>query len=157
MYLRENTKNIIKEINMTGTELKIRLDKLRGEVENLGKQDPKVSKIKKELEQLGSLEKRALRFSEEITDPETAIELYSTKQMRLFLAMSEGVCRRIKKGYYATKQRYLIDDLNSDDLQKRLSALKILRFDVSRFKNIDWKMIKFEMIETELDRGFWSF
>ena len=77
--------------------------------------------------------------------------------MRLFLALSGGVCRRIKRGYYATKQRYLIDDLNSSDPKRRESALKILRFDISKFKNIDWSVIKFEAITEELDRGFWSF
>ena len=38
-----------------------------------------------------------------------------------------------------------------------MEALKILRFDVSKFKDIDWKTIKFEVIEKELDKRFWSF
>ena len=32
-----------------------------------------------------------------------------------------------------------------------------MRFDRSKFKDIDWSKVKFEMIEEELNRGFWSF
>ena len=141
---------------MTYNELNLEINRLTNEIKNTVEEKEK-KKLKKELIRLKNIEKYALSYSEEITDPETAVSLYTTKQMRLFLALSGGVCRRIKKGYYATKQKYLIADLNSSDLQRRKSALSILRFDISKFKDIDWSVIKFESIEKELDRGFWSF
>ena len=113
-------------------------------------------KLKKEVAKNKALLKNALSYSPDVQDPETAVILYTTKQMNLFLALSRGVCRRIRKGYYITKQRYLLNDL-SGSKKDREKALSILKFDRSKFKDIDWSMIKFEMIEEELDRGFWSF
>ena len=146
---------------MTKEELDKKIASLKEEVKLLG-DDPKnkknLVKLKGELAKYSSLEKRALQYSpDKITDLKTAIELYSTKQMGLFLAISEGVCRRIRKGFYASKQKYLLSDLTSNDGEKRKLALKILRFDTSKFKGINWNNIRFELIEAELDKGFWSF
>jgi hypothetical protein len=116
----------------------------------------KKEQLKKEVSKNKLLLKNALSYSEEVKDPETAVILYTTKQMNLFLALSRGVCRRIRKGYYVTKQQYLLNDL-SGSKKDREKALSILRFDCSKFKDIDWNKIKFEMIENELDLGFWSF
>lgn len=116
----------------------------------------KKEQLKKEVSKNKLLLKNALSYSEEVKDPETAVILYTTKQMNLFLALSRGVCRRIRKGYYVTKQQYLLNDL-SGSKKDREKALSILRFDCSKFKDIDWNKIKFEMIEDELDLGFWSF
>ena len=110
----------------------------------------------KEVAKNKALLKNALSYSPDVQDPETAVILYTTKQMNLFLALSRGVCRRIRKGYYITKQRYLLNDLTGSK-KDREKALSILKFDRSKFKDVDWSMIKFEMIEEELDRGFWSF
>ena len=112
---------------------------------------------KKDVSKYKSLLKNALEYSEDVKDPETAVMLYTTKQMNLFLALSRGVCRRIRKGYYITKQRYLLNDLQGGSKKERTRALDIMRFDRSKFKDIDWSKVKFEMIEEELDRGFWSF
>ena len=112
---------------------------------------------KKDVLKYKSLLKNALEYSEDVKDPETAVMLYTTKQMNLFLALSRGVCRRIRMGYYITKQRYLLNDLQGGSKKERTKALDIMRFDRSKFKDIDWSKVKFEMIEKELDRGFWSF
>ena len=113
-------------------------------------------KARKELAKYKTLLKHALEYSEEVKDPDTAVIMYTTKQMNLFIALQSGVCRRIRNGYYINKQRYLLNDLfgSKKDVDK---ALKIMRFDKSKFKDVDWSKIKFEMIENELDRGFWTF
>ena len=116
----------------------------------------KKEQLKKEVSKNKLLLKNSLSYSEDVKDPETAVILYTTKQMNLFLALSRGVCRRIRKGYYVTKQQYLLKDL-SGSKKDREKALSILRFDCSKFKDIDWNKIKFEMIENELNLGFWSF
>ena len=116
----------------------------------------KKDKLKKEVLRYKATLKNALNYSSDIKDPETAVILYTTKQMNLFLALSRGVCRRIMKGYYINKQRYLLNDLQGSK-KERDRALEIMRFDKSKFKDIDWSKIKFELIEEELDRGFWRF
>lgn len=113
-------------------------------------------KARKELAKYRTLLKHALEYSQNVKDPETAVIMYTTKQMNLFLALESGVCRRIRNGYYINKQRYLLNDL-SGSKKDREKALKIMHFDKSKFKDVDWSKIKFEMIEEELDRGFWTF
>lgn len=141
---------------MTHEELLNRISELTKDLSNTVDEKEK-NKIKKEILRLKNTEKHALTYSDDVNDPDTAISLYTTKQFPLFLGLSEGVCRRIRKGFYATKQKYLIEDLNSSDINRRMEALKILRFDISKFKDIDWNTIKFEVIEKELDKRFWSF
>lgn len=142
---------------MNRKELNKKVEELNKRLESEDLTDKEKNTLKKELSYYNKLEKLAVGYSESVNDPDTAVELYSTKQLGLFIALSEGVCRRIRKGYYATKQRYLINDLNSGNLQRIRHALDILRFDISKFKDINWSNIKFEMIVDELDKGFWSF
>ena len=142
---------------MNRKELNEKVEGLKKMLESKDLTDKKKNTLKKELSYYSKLEKLATDYSDSVNDPDTAVELYSTKQLGLFIALSEGVCRRIRRGLYATKQKYLIDDLTSGNTRRIIHALDILRFDISKFKNINWSDIKFEMIVSELDKGFWSF
>lgn len=127
---------------------------LQKKIELINNSDKDEKEKKKEVGKLKALLKNAVSYSEDINDPETAVVMYTTKQMNLFLALERGVCRRIRKGFYVNKQDYLLEDLRGKSKKK---ALEIMKFDCSKFKDIDWSKIKFEMIENELEQKFWSF